>query len=291
MTDSSYSAEGTPAVEFPLPTDKVALIDLDGTLIDTSYRITDDTIEQTISEAQEAGWTLGLSSDSPYEALAAWRKRLGLNGPVLAENGGLVETPDRQHYDTEEAAAFKTSRNAFTLALQDAGMDVWCGNPVEALRSGRPLGTAGRPLVLINDLRKVSLGFFVRQVRADTTLAIDTDTTEAVIELGRTHYPPFNDLLEDINHEYGILIARRRHVDKRLGSLVLVGECEVSQFAMIGNSGSDYVGHDIARHYAVGNSSPGLKSQADYVSPHPITSGVKDILSRFYKPDFLSEAE
>lgn len=291
MTGSNYNAESTPFVEFPLPTDKVALIDLDGTLIDASYRITDDTIGQTIHEAQEAGWTLGLSSDSPYEALETWRKRLGLNGPVLAENGGLVAINDRQSYDTEEAATFEASRNAFTLALQDAGMDVWCGNPVEALRNGRPLGSAGRPLVLINVLRKVSLGFFVRQVQADTALAIDTDTTEAVIEMGRTHYPPFDDLLEDINHEYGILIARRRHVDKRLGSLVLTDDYGISQFAMIGNSASDYVGSDIALHYAVANSSQDLKSRADYTSPHPITSGVKDILSRFYKPDNLPQAE
>jgi hypothetical protein len=70
---------------------RLALFDLDGTLINESYQVTDDGIYQAIQQAQDAGWRVGLSSDTPYEPLAAWRDKFGMNGPIIAENGAVVE--------------------------------------------------------------------------------------------------------------------------------------------------------------------------------------------------------
>src|SRR5688500_7089748 len=76
---------------FPVPRDKVALFDIDGTLIDTRYEVTDDDIYTVIQEAQEAGWTIGLSSDTPHATMLERAVQFDIkDDPLIAEKGGLV---------------------------------------------------------------------------------------------------------------------------------------------------------------------------------------------------------
>jgi hypothetical protein len=61
--------------EIPLPSNKLFLIDLDKTLIDASYHATDDRLVPEVQRVQSLGWSLGLSSDTPLDALKIWRKK------------------------------------------------------------------------------------------------------------------------------------------------------------------------------------------------------------------------
>jgi len=47
-----------PPPEILLPKDKFLLIDLDGTLINKAYEITDPDIEKEIGRVQSLGWTI-----------------------------------------------------------------------------------------------------------------------------------------------------------------------------------------------------------------------------------------
>jgi hydroxymethylpyrimidine pyrophosphatase-like HAD family hydrolase len=265
---------------FPLPIDKVAFLDIDGTLIDRTYNITDPNIYQAIQNTQENGWILGLSSDTPYEAMRIWSKRFGLNGPIVAEKGSVTEYKDELQYDKYEAELFLASRSRIEEAFKDQGINIWLGNPVEAIREGNKLGDEGDLVVLINELRKCSLSFFVRRVQQDGSLGFDARSTEDLIDTARTLYPDYEDLVEDVNHDFGLLIVARDYVSKRYGSKRLMRSMRVGQFGMIGNSIADYVGSDIATHYAVGDANVDFKKVADYVSEKPLTSGVVDILGR-----------
>ena len=73
--------------EVPLPTDKLILIDLDKTLIDPQYQITDESVIGEIERVQSLGWNLGLSSDTALEPLKIWRKRFHLNDITRSVRG------------------------------------------------------------------------------------------------------------------------------------------------------------------------------------------------------------
>lgn len=57
-------------------------------------------------------------------------------------------------------------------------------------------------------------------------------------------------------------------------------KAQFEQVAMIGNSMGDFIGHDIALHYAVSNASKEFKDKAIYVANLPLTSGVMEIITK-----------
>ncbi|HSX16210.1 MAG TPA: hypothetical protein VLF40_05440 [Candidatus Saccharimonadales bacterium] len=65
-TQPNFEASGPEAVKaFPMPDREIALLDVDGTLIDARYEVTDPAIYPTIAAAQDEGWTIGLNSELP----------------------------------------------------------------------------------------------------------------------------------------------------------------------------------------------------------------------------------
>lgn len=265
---------------FPIPQDKVALFDIDGTLIDKDYNVTDEDLYPAVQEAQDAGWVVGLSSDTPYEAMTLWRERFGMNGPIIAEKGAMIEQDGVLEYNTDDARCFGEACENIEDRFRALGAVIWRGNPVEAIKSGIKIGSQGDTVVMVNSLRTCSMGFFVRSVGGEGELRIDSELTETFATEARQYYPAL-EIAEDLNHDFGLLIAARENMSKRVGSLKLMAAMGITRFAMVGNSFADYVGSDIAIHYAVGDATPELKEQADYVATGPITQGAVEILQGF----------
>lgn len=269
--------------EIPVPTDKVLLIDIDGTLINNNYQMTDPRINKTVEQLQVQGWTVGLSSDTPLEAMRVWKDRFGMNGPIIAEKGAIVEVDNKVMVDETDVATFANSRTAIEQKLEENGILIWRGNPVEAIREGLQVGNPGDVVVLVNALRRASIGFFVRQVDSQGNLAIDNNLTDTVIGSIRDLYPRFSDLDEDLNHQFGLVIAARKKVSKRLGTVQLMKDKGLTEVGMVGDSMTDFVGGDIAKHYAVANAKEAFKGKADYIASKPITEGVVEILQKLRK--------
>lgn len=265
---------------FPVPSDRVALFDLDGTLLGRDYQFTDDLIYPAVQSAQDAGWFVGLSSDTPFEALAVWRQRLGLNGPIVAERGAVIEAKEELFFNRAEAAVYANARAQICQTWKGMGASVWYGNPVEALRNNDRLGEPEKILVLVNILRRCGLGFHIRQVKEDGSLTISQSLTETMAAEARPSYPDFDDLVEDLNHDYGLIIVSREGLSKRTGTQRLATILQVAKFAMVGNSISDYLGKDLAIHYAVADATEGFKAVADYIADAPQTSGAVEILKK-----------
>lgn len=266
--------------EIPLPVDRVALLDLDGTLIDDNYQLNDPGINSAIATLQSQGWKVGLSSDTPLKGLQVWAERFGMNGPLIAEKGAIVEVDGKTFVDESDEAAFLESRTKIEERLAELGVKIWEGNPAEAIRDGLKIGNSGDIYVLVNTLRTCSLGLFVREVDQSGNLYINNELTTSLIDELRDLFPPFDDLQEDLNHTFGLLIASRGKVAKRFGTQALMQEQGLKQVAMIGNSMTDYIGSDIALHYAVSNASDEFKSRCNYVAQSPTTSGVVEILGK-----------
>lgn len=257
--------------------EKLILFDLDGTLIDKSYQLTDEGIYAKLEEAQE-DWVIGLSSDTPYEVMSAWQKNLQIDGPILSERGAQVAYGDRVQVVYEDCFDFRSYRDDLVEKFRDHNHRVWVGNATEFIRSEQQIGEPGESVVLVNDLRQYSTSFFVRSVASDGKLQINRELTESVAAVARSLFPDAISLDEDLNHEYGIFIASAPQINKRLGSLAMTKMFGFSGFIMVGDSMGDYVGEDLALQYAVGNASEEYKEHAVYIADKPITSGCIEIL-------------
>lgn len=272
------TAEKLPPPEIPVPANKVLYIDLDGTLIDSKYQITATEITAAISELQSQGWLIGLSSDTPLEPLRTWRERFGMNGDIIAERGCILEVSGQVYGNTGDIELFQTSLQKMTAQFSKLGCRIWSGDTVEFIRSGQRLGNPGETVILINEHRTQSLGLYVRRVTAEGSLEMDSDLTNQIIDRVRPFFPQIDDLRTDLNHEYGILILSRNSVAKRQGTLEVMTARNLTQIGMIGNSMTDFIGSDIALHYAVANASPEFKQHVDYVASEELTAGVVQIL-------------
>jgi hydroxymethylpyrimidine pyrophosphatase-like HAD family hydrolase len=274
--------ERTPqsVVEAPIPSNKLALIDLDGTLIDASYQLTDPNITEAIHDSQELGWQLGLSSDSGLESLINFQQELGMNGPIIAERGAIVKIGDNVIFDGSDALKFRSAQEQMVKQAMTEGVVIWNGDAPGAIRKKERIGLPGQKIMLINALRRESIGLYLREVNPEGALTINNDLTDQVVYSMRESFPDFDDLIEDLNHDYGSLILSRGSMAKRVGTQVLMEKQNLHQIGMIGNAITDFIGEDIALHYAVGNSTDEFKSRSVFVASQSYTSGVIEIFDR-----------
>jgi hydroxymethylpyrimidine pyrophosphatase-like HAD family hydrolase len=267
----------TTSSEFPLSTDSVVMFDVDATLIDEGYNITDDRIFGAVADAQDAGWVIGLNSDTPHATLVERASYFGMNGPLIAEKGAkVVNGTNIIETLPGIGEAFRTSRERIAERLAERGVVVWSGNPAEVLNGS--LGRPGDPVLIVNDRREFGMSFYFRRITDDGTMEQDADLTDELVAAMTPDMPQFDDLEYDRNYNYGILIVNRRGITKRLGTQALLTNMGLDQIAMVGNSRADYVGDGLAVHYAVGNADPDFRQMADYVSSLPLTSGCVEIL-------------
>lgn len=267
-------------VEFPIPSDRIVLFDLDETLIDRKYSVTDDAIYDAVGRAQEEGWQLGLNSDSSLETLRQFSDHFAFNGPIVAERGAIVEIDGEVFTNNDDLASFGTAKDAMEQRLNELGVAVWSGDPSPALREGLRVGERGDIVVLVNAYRRSSIGLYFRSVNDSGELMIDPSVTDMLAGEMREFYPELSGLYEDLNHDYGVLILSRQEMVKRIGTQSLMQQGGYAQIGMVGNALTDYVGGDIALHYAVGNAKEEYKEQASYISDYPYTTGAVDILQR-----------
>ncbi len=269
------------AEQFPIPEEKLALIDLDGTLLGANYQVTTPVIYETIEAAQTSGWTIGMSSDTPHEAMKLWHQRFGMNGPIIAEKGAVVDCCGRLQYNAADSEQYSKACTSLSDYFRSQGLVVWEGNPVEALRQGIKIGKPGETAVLLSNQRLASIGLFIREVDEAGDLIINNELSESLVEAARDFYPDFDDIAEDFNRNHGLVIVSRTETTKRQGTLLLAQAIDMGRIAMIGNSLADYVGQDIAMHYAVNDSTPEFKEKADYIARAELTAGVDEILQAF----------
>ena len=265
-----------------MSTVKLAMIDLDATLINRQYQVTDPGIYEAIAETIAAGWTISLNSDTPLQPLEQWRKHFGTNGPIIAERGAVVEMPVGAYMDSGDVQRVASARDHLTERLLELSVTTWTGNPVEAVRAGLRMQPGAKIAVLINGFSQCSLRYHVRAVAADGSLRQDRDVFEFVYDSCKDVRPAFTegDLRIDANPDYSMVIMSKMSDTKRLGTQKLLSWHKPMRTVMIGNSMTDYIGSDCAEHYAVANAILDFKHQSVYVAGAPMTAGVVEILNR-----------
>ncbi len=265
--------------KFLKPIDNIVLSDLDNTLVEGGIHFNPELVVPAVTKAKQNGFVVGLSSDTPYEALEVWRDRFSMNGPIIAEKGLVVGLESGLIYNKSDSEAFFKTRNLIAEQFKMLGFVVWEGNPVEALRSNLLIGEPNDRVLLVNSLRKCSLGLFFRKNDRSGRMTIDDPTTNFAVENSRQFYPDF-DLDEDLNTKHGLVLVARKGTNKRSGTKILMDNLKLEEIGMVGDSDGDFLGKDIAKHYAVENASDSFKSKTVYVSDKPLASGVADILEK-----------
>lgn len=266
--------------EIILPQDRLFLLDLDETLIDKNYQFTKSGIREKVAALKELGWQVGLSSDTPLEALEIWQHKIGSDGPLIFEKGAAVKYDHQCQRAEGSSLDFIKSRIALESELRKKGILVWKGNPVDAIRNGITFENSNhRQVVLVNSLRRYSLSIHPREVDANGQIHLNDQLTQEIAQLTMPLLPEEIELDLDINLAYGIFIAAGKNTTKRVGTQLLLSEMRMKKVGMVGNSMSDFVGGDIALHYAVANASQDLKDRSVYIAQDPLTAGVMEILS------------
>ncbi len=268
----------------PLPESKLVLFDLDKTIIDTEYRLTDGRFSQEIQQLIDIGWKFGLSSDTPLESLKNWYDQFGMNGPIIAERGSVIWFPDNKIIETTlYVDIFKTVKSNLVEYLIKKGYAFYFGDVTQVIRNKTTFpGLVEKRLVLVQAYRRCSFNFYGRKINQAGELEIDNEITEELHQIVMGEMPEINFLIiEDYNPEYGILILSPANVTKRSGTLYLLSYLGLDRIGMVGDSISDILGTDIAFHYAVGNATAAFKDIANYISTESFTSGVVDIISKF----------
>jgi hydroxymethylpyrimidine pyrophosphatase-like HAD family hydrolase len=265
-----------------IPESETILSDLDNTLVEGGFNTNCSEIYEVISRIQSNGLKIGLSSDTPFEALEVWRDRFGMNGPIIAEKGAVVCTESGLSYNKEDSTTFTNTLETMINALSVKGFVIWEGNPVEALRMNMRIGNPGDRIALVNNLRKCSIGLFFRLVGQSGEMRTDQTITRLAMENIRNIYSNL-EIDEDYNENHGLVIIARKGTNKRTGTQILMEDEGFKEVGMIGDSMSDYLGSDIAKHFAVQNAADKFKALSDYVAKERLTLGVVEILNKLLK--------
>lgn len=276
-----YSARTNMSAEkIPMPTDKYLFLDLDMTLIDRFYQITDQGIFGEIERLQHHGWQIGLNSNTPFEPLMVWMQYFKMDGPLVAEKGAVVFDNGQLVFNEVVARRINVARKAIEGDLKARRIQWVPGNPVDIIRENRFREFQPGPLVLLNTARRCSINFYVREITSDGQVKINPELTSEIVENLEIFYRGTDYLEEEISLENGILLAMPKGQTKRSGTIAFMESRGLKQVGIIGDSMNDYLGDDIAVHYAVGNAKEDYKRKAVFISEHPMTKGCTDILVR-----------
>ena len=265
--------------EIPLPQNKVLFFDLDKTLIDKDYQLQNPDVINSMAELQKRGWVLGLNSDTPVSALKNWGNILGLQGPIIAEKGGVVMFDEQIYFDKKIQEEFKKSRaDIIEIAKKIPNIFIWEGDQVDLLKRKEKLPQAAlSTAILISNLRLLGISFHIREVDINGTLINNKEKFKNIISELRSSYPKTDDLEIDENPEYGIVILSSSKTNKRNGAKRVMELASWTNIGMVGDSISDYLGDDIAVQYAVANSSPEYKQRSKFLATQSYSNGVKEI--------------
>lgn len=233
---------------FPTPKDKLILIDLDKTLISSNYQLTNNLIFSTIKRVIDSGWQVGISSDTPLASPLEWRKKIGMNGPLIAEREALVWIPTgsggkKINLVPKSQDFFHFLRKKLIEKLEEERISFFVGDTVTAIKNNFKLkDTIDKKLILINAYRECNLGFWAKSI-VNGNLAIDNTLAKEITEYLSVFLKeaPFQ-ITTDFNEDYGICIISPKLATKRNATRKLMKYLKFSKIAIIGDSTTDYVG-------------------------------------------------
>ena len=108
--------------------------DLDGTLLDPSSRITENT-EKAVKAMERAGARFVISTGRPPQGVRDYIRQLGLTGPVICYNGAMIVRADTGEVLYEQGLSRADAETILELGHRwDVTMCIWAGNELYGSR-------------------------------------------------------------------------------------------------------------------------------------------------------------
>lgn len=250
---------------------RIVFLDVNGTLFPDSsidgHIAQADRIQlkQAIAAALDKGISVGLCSDSPLPQLQGLATQLGINGPIIAENGNILfhdnhqmvlqTLTDIEHYKSQiqqQALALGLRQVGDNIAPEFGGMQIDTTHHQWSFGANRTTSiSVFGPPHFVNELTE-----FFHDTQTDLSIDSSPDYTYFALHPGKD-FRINKGLTLDALSEYGHTIV------------------------MVGNSMSDWVPleHGVVCTFVEGaNINETIQNKAGYVAEKPTIQGVIEIL-------------
>lgn len=223
-------------------------------------------LQQAVARAKERGYAVGLCSDSPLPQLQAYAETLGIDGPIIAENGNLI-------FNNGQTLALQTLPEIEVFRRQIVAETTRLGYQQEQDRVAPEFGggqvDATSQLWSFGANRQTSITVF-GPPDLITLLGVRFGGIEGVsVDPAPEYFCLAIHPGEDYRHNKGLT----------LNTLAAYGY----NLVMVGNSKSDWVepARGVVCTFVAGSRiDTNIASRAGYVSDQPTVRGVIDILNR-----------
>lgn len=252
---------------------KIVFLDVNGTLFpDEStdgYMPEEDigSFKKTIAEAKRKGLSVGLCSDSPLPQLEVLAKKLGVDGPILAENGNIL-------FHAGQTFTLNSLSNIEKLKGQIRSLATKFG--FEQTNDCIAPEFGGRRI----DVKKSQWGFGANREASVTVFGPPKLIQRLGSRFGGSQQRFSVDCSPEFNF-FAIHPGKNYQVNKgiALNTLAVYGHNVV----MVGNSMSDWVepGHGVLCAFVKDARINSITAgKAGYISDKPVIKGVIDILEK-----------
>ncbi len=273
---------------------KVIVFDIDGTLIDLNYKITQDVnlIKKSIKEAQDQGHIVSLSSGTPLPSIKKWADLFGIEGMSFCEKGAFVFQDNEIKFINKELdnLIFQKVKHKIIDYLIDSSM-VQSGemqliigdvnkNANGLLTNIIELDNGIKSVVLINGMRMASLSMFVFSRDTNGMWVKDYTLMQDMIDLAAQFFSKDFSLEIDFNKEVGIIIWEHKNVSKKNTLHYIKEKYPDATVYMVGNSLPDYLDDPSVIQCGVANSDSDYKDKCSIVSDSNFTEGSLEILQK-----------
>ncbi len=271
------SHEGSPPGAGPASVALIAL-DLDGTVLGPGTAIA-PACRAALQRARRAGIVVALATGRMLRSARGVQERLGVSGPLLTYNGGLVALPDGRSWT--DPVPLEAAR-AVAAVCRDRGffLQSYLGDdlrvPADDARARAYAELAGVPFTLDPEA--------VWEPAVPPTKLLVIEPAERMPEVREALGPVVAGRCEVANSYPHYLEISRAGVDKGTALRRLAAALDVPPAAVlaVGDGENDlamirFAGHGVA----VANAAPALRAAARHVTAAPYGDGVAEAVERF----------
>ncbi len=267
-------------------------LDIDGTLLDSSYQSTEPQLGGLITSLQEKDNIFSINSNRALEDLLPVAQMFDITGPLIGENGCFIYDAADKRTDIllsdRYVAEWQKDKEEIRSKIVDFFKDNYPDNPVvwmdvdtvkEITRASVSSFVDGTFLLLNNKYRKYTQSIHVRQVVGGES----KKCPEALQELESCLKENFNDgsIVIATSSVFNNLLIYPLEVSKKTAVKHLSEQYEGYKLVFIGDEIGDYhMSEGFGDFYTVANAEQSTKDHALFVSDNPSTKGVYDILQK-----------
>lgn len=269
---------------------KLVCIDMDGTLLNSKKRVTDET-KRVLLEAKQRGVTVAISTGRIYNNAAFFSNYIGLNAPVIAANGAIIRD-EKSNLIYEGIIGYEPSMEIMNVFKKynmklnfHTRESIYCGGFIEKFAIYM-LSTRGLPAdykVRLYSVRKDNWEKVLKEKSSEILKCIAANTNKDKVKKVKEELKKIKGIEVCSSNSYNIEInavgvSKGNAVEilgKKLGlrkeEIICIGDNE-NDLSMI-----KYAGLGVA----MGNAPQYIKDQADYITSTNNEEGVSKVVRKF----------